>query len=370
MYPDHYFLCTIMTPLKEMFGKSWFTQLASALAGEIKGISREKVIACCMSGIGDLELNQRMRHTSAVLNQFLPGDFDEAAAILKNMIPLMPRGYTNLVFPDYVSQYGISHFRTSMDALEHFTKFGSSEFAIRHFLRNDFERTLEVMQRWAGSSDHHVRRLASEGSRPSLPWSFRLERVIKDPSVTAPILEMLKADRELYVRKSVANHLNDISKFAPDYMLDLVSGWDSSDARTAWIIRHASRTLIKKGHARSLQALHFEKTPKVKLGRLTISSRSISIGDDLDFSFTLQSQKNKSQRLAVDYRIHYVKKNGKSVKTFKLRELTLGPGETVTIRKKQRFTDFSTRRHLPGVHTLEIQLNGKILGTKSFRLTL
>lgn len=358
-----------MTPLKEMFGRKWYALLAKQLSTEIGGFPDKKFLNACLAGNETRELNDRMRHTSTVLKNFLPVEFPVAVGLLKKIVPHLPRGYTNLVFPDFVGQYGIEHFEVSMDALRYFTGFGSSEFAIRQFLRHDFDRTIRLMYGWAKSPDHHVRRLASEGSRPALPWSFRLERVIKDPSVTAPILQALKSDEELYVRKSVANHLNDISKFDPDYMLRLVNGWSKDDPRTAWVIRHASRTLIKKGHAGSLAALSFEKDAKITLSDLRVNPSNLKIGGNLEISFTLESEKKRPQKLAVDYRVHYKKKNGTSIKTFKLRELDLGACEKRAFSKIQRFTDFSTRVHHPGRHLVEIQVNGKILASRSFILS-
>lgn len=225
------------------------------------------------------------------------------------------------------------------------------------------------MNKWAEDKNHHVRRLASEGSRPRLPWSFKLDEVIKDPKVTRSILEKLKADEELYVKKSVANHLNDISKENTDYMLGLINTWDKTNPHTAWIIKHASRTLIKKGHAGSLAVFDFEKNVKVRIANFKLNKTKIKLGEELNFNFDLISEKIKSQKLVIDYVIHYAKKSGgQSPKVFKLKELDLKPKQTVSISKKQRFQDFTTRKHYSGKHIVEVMVNGKSLMKKQFVL--
>ena len=359
-----------MEPLKEMFNRAFFQKVAGEFKAVYPSFEKDKFLAEIMNGLQDLSLNQRMRRASEVLNTFLPADFSKTADILMKVIEKCPRGYTSLLFPDYVSQYGHQHFELSMNALKHFTTFGSSEFAIREFLKRDFKRTIKVMEQWAADADPHVRRLASEGSRPRLPWSFKLDEVIKHPESTSVILNKLKADPELYVRKSVANHLNDLSKDNPDYMLRVLKGWDSSNPSTAWIIRHASRSLIKKGNANSLSVFNYEKNPAVAVNKMTLNKK-VKLGDELVFSFDLSSKKKKSQKLVVDYIIHYCKKGGGlSPKVFKLKDLTLEGGTKQSISKKQRLQDFTTRKHYPGRHQLQLQVNGKIVYTGYFHLTV
>ncbi|MEI6020109.1 MAG: DNA alkylation repair protein [Bacteroidota bacterium] len=316
-------------------------------------------------------LNERMRYTSVVLKQYLSADYRKDLEVLKAVIQVMPGSYTNLLFPDYVAQFGKHDVKASLEALKYFTQFGSSEFAIRVFLKLDFKATIKVMEAWSKDKNQHVRRLASEGSRPRLPWSFKLDEVIGNPSLTRNILTNLKSDTELYVRKSVANHLNDISKEHPDYMLDLVSTWDVNNAQTAWIIKHASRSLIKKGHSGTLSIFNFEKNPKLQIKNLRLTSSKIKLGESLCFDLEIISEKNKSQKLVVDYVIHYRKKLGDlSPKVFKLKEIDLAAGQSMLMSKKQVMKDFTTRKHHAGEHLLEIQVNGKRLASKAFVLVV
>jgi 3-methyladenine DNA glycosylase AlkC len=358
-----------MEPLKELFNRAFYEQFATAFARVYPQFNRDQFVKDVTQNFESLSLNERMRNTSVVLQKHLPADYEKALEIMYAAIPTLRGGYTTLVFPDFVSQFGLKHHQLSLDALKYFTTFGSSEFAIRVFLKNDFEQTLATMIEWAGDANHHVRRLASEGSRPRLPWSFKLPQVIENPKVTQPILEQLNADSELYVRKSVANHLNDFSKDNPDYMLELVGSWDRSHPHTAWIVKHGTRTLIKKGNAGSMAVFGFEKEVKLRVENFRLVSADLTLGEVLDFSFDLVSEKQTSQKLVVDYIIHYRKSAGDlSPKVFKLKELHLEPNQRITLSKKQRIQDFTTRKHYAGEHLLEIQVNGTVMAKLSFQL--
>ncbi len=358
-----------MEPLKEMFNKAYYQKLAQALNDADKTIDPKKFLAAMLDGLEPLSLNERLRKTAQTMNRVLSPDYKKAMAVLFKVSPNMPRGYTSLVFPDYVGLYGHEHFDLSMEALKQFTSMGTSEFAIREFLKRDFKKTIAVMKKWSTDKDHHVRRLSSEGSRPRLPWSFKLDAVISNPAVTQPILEALKEDQELYVRKSVANHLNDVSKDNPDYMLQVVSTWNKAHPHTAWIVKHASRSLIKKGNASSLAVFDFEKNIKITLENFKLTPSKLKLGESLHFSFDLVSKKATGQKLVVDYLIHYRKKSGElSPKVFKLKELTLGPKQRASFSKKQVFKDFTTRKHETGTHRIEIQVNGKIYHKEEFYL--
>ena len=169
----------------------------------------------------------------------------------------------------------------------------------------------------------------------------------------------------------MANHLNDISKQHPDYMVSLVKGWESNNPHTAWIVKHASRTLIKKGHSDALAVFGFEKNPKIKIQNFRIIKNKIKLGESLHFEFDLISDKKSNQKLVIDYIIHYRKKLGDlSPKVFKLKELNLGSAEKTNITKKQVIKDFSTRKHFAGDHVLEIQINGTILHKESFKVII
>lgn len=355
--------------LKEMFNRAYFERLGKEVEAAAPKVKRAALLKDLLDGNEGRELNARMRHASNTLRTHLPADFRKSVNVLKDVAQRMPKGYTSLLYPDFVGQFGQDDPAFSLDALKHFTSYGSSEFAVREFLRRDMKGTLKVMRAWAEDESEHVRRLASEGSRPRLPWSFRLDAVLKDPKLTTPILERLRADDSLYVRKSVANHLNDFSKDHPKYMIDLLRAWDRKHPHTAWIAKHASRTLIKAGNVDALSLFAFDSSVKVRVDTLELSPKKLKLGATLEFSFTVTSEAVRSQQLVIDYAIHYRKANGStSKKVFKLKELELGPKAKASIRKRQRIVDFSTRKHHPGEHVVEVLVNGRSRAQAAFDL--
>jgi 3-methyladenine DNA glycosylase AlkC len=355
--------------LKDWFNGARYRQIADLLADAHPGFDRKRFLAVATTGLDELTLIQRVRRATEACHATLPADFPKAVAALKRIAPRVQHGFVGIFLPDFVGQHGHAHFEESMEALKFFTPFSSAEFAIREFLRRDLTRTLAVMERWSRDENEHVRRLASEGSRPRLPWSFRLDALVADPSPAASILENLRADPSLYVRKSVANHLNDISKDHPDWMLARLKSWDLAHPHTQWIAKRAARTLIKAGHQPALHLFNFGSKPAVKLTDFKVTPARLKLGQTLEFSFSLTSTTRKTQSLAVDYVIHYVKASGgTSAKVFKLRELSLAAGETQVIRKRQTIRDFTTRKHHAGSHRLEIQVNGRILAAARFDL--
>ncbi|MCW3071454.1 MAG: hypothetical protein JWO44_1344 [Bacteroidetes bacterium] len=357
--------------LKDMFNKKFYTRLAVEFTKADKKFHAENFVKDVMKGLDEMALNQRLRHTTVAMKKYLPADYKRSLDIIYEVIPEFKSHYTCFIFPDFVGQYGHDHVSLSLDALKELTKFGTSEFAIREYLKRDLKGTLKVMNKWTDDKNVHVRRLASEGCRPRLPWSFNIPEIMANPELTRPILEKLKADDELYVKKSVANHLNDFSRTQTDWMLNVLNSWDKKNEHTAWIIRHASRTLIKKGHPGSLAVFDFEKNVKVELKNLKLKSSKIKLGDTLDFSFEIVSGKNKAQKLVIDYAVYYAKKSGApGRKVFKLKELQLEPGKKAAITKTQSFKDFSTRKHYAGKHAVEIMVNGKSYGKKEFLLSV
>lgn len=355
--------------LKEMFNAAYFARLAKETEAVYPKFERAAFLKEVQHGNEARELNARMRHASHTLRAHLPTDFRKAVHVLKDLAPRMSKGYTALLYPDFVGQFGLDDPAFSLEALKHFTSYGSSEFAVREYFRRDVKGTLTVMRTWAEDDNEHVRRLASEGSRPRLPWSFRLDAVLKDPKLTTPILERLRADDSLYVRKSVANHLNDFSKDHPKYMVEVLRSWDLKYPHTAWIAKHASRTLIKAGDPAALALFAFDTKVKVRVDDLRITPKKIKLGDTLAFSFTVVSEAMRGQQLVIDYAIHYRKASGgTSRKVFKLKEVELGAKGSMDITKRQRIVDFSTRKHYPGEHVVEVMVNGQVKASSAFQL--
>ncbi len=313
------------------------------------------------------ELKERMRHTTLCLHELLPADYLEALAILEKCAPSV-KGFEAMVLPDYVELYGMDFWDESLHALGFFTKFASSEFAIRPFLDKDPEKTIAYMSRWAESVDEKVRRFASEGCRPRLPWAMALPKFKKNPRPILPILEKLKNDDSEFVRRSVANNLNDISKDNPEIALELCEKWIGSSPRTDWIIKHACRSLLKAGDKRALKLFGYGDPANIQLENLSLSSTALAIGDTLEYTFALRVKSDTSTMVRLECAIEYVKSSGKtSKKIFKLTERDYAPGAHM-IKRKQSFQDMSTRKHFPGKHRITILANGEEKAAATFQL--
>jgi 3-methyladenine DNA glycosylase AlkC len=357
--------------LKEIFDRTRLQHIASETAAICQSFDAERFMALATENLDELGIMQRMRQTATSIHSTLDLDFPEAIDVLTALAPRIKHGFASITLPEYVALYGQKHFDISMKALEYFTQFGSAEFAIRHFLASDFERTLAVMRGWAEDENEHVRRLASEGSRPRLPWSFQLRNLIADPSPTAPILDALKNDPSLYVRKSVANHLNDITKDHPQFVIDRISKWPMDDKHTAWIVRHALRTLIKKGDPHALGLIGTTGKAMVRIEGFSVSPASISLGERITLEARIASTSETAQQLVIDYAVHYVKKSGAaSRKVFKLKEIVLPPSASQNLSINQMIRDFTTRTHNAGHHKIELIVNGETLGESGFDLTI
>ncbi|MFR2551143.1 MAG: DNA alkylation repair protein [Clostridioides difficile] len=314
----------------------------------------------------NLELKARCRKISMSLGMYLPEDYKEALSILEKSVAGF---YFAFFFPDFVEVYGQDdiNWDLSISALERNTEYWSSEFAVRAFIIKDEERMMAQMRKWSKHKSEHVRRLASEGCRPQLPWGQAISKFKKDPTPVLPILEQLKTDTSTYVQKSVANNLNDISKTHPDLVISIAKDWYGKNKSTNWIVKHGCRTLLKKGNRDVLALFGYDDTTSINIQDFTLETTSISIGEDLTFSFNILAKKATKTRL--EYGIDYMKSNGKrNRKIFKISEVSLKENEKKSYMKKHSFADVSVRRHYPGIHSITIIINGVEKGKLDFEL--
>ncbi len=354
--------------MKHWFDEAFYERTAARLAALHPRFDSPGFLVRALDGLDGLELMARMHRAADAFHAALPLPFAEQIDVLRAHAAEIGHGFAGIWPCAHIAARGLDHPDLALPALRDLTRHGSAEFAIRPFLVRDLTGTLAVMREWAASDDEHVRRLASEGCRPRLPWGLRLRSLVDDPRPALPILETLKADPSLYVRKSVANHLNDIAKDHPDLLLDVVSAWNRRDARTAWIVKHGLRTLVKKGHPRALALLGAGAAPKVR-ATVAVSPRRIQLGDTITLAAQIVSDSARAQSLIVDYVVHYARASGRaSAKVFKWTALDLAPGETVELTKRQTIRDFTTRKHHPGRHRVELQVNGRTLAEAEFEL--
>jgi 3-methyladenine DNA glycosylase AlkC len=358
---------TTSPALKEIFNSARLEHIASEMRAVYPGFDAKAFLHMTHDGLAGLSVMQRMARVSECLHAVLPLSYEASLYVLREVAPRLNSAFVSMFLPHYVASYGRHTFDLSLDALKYFTRFGSSEFAVRHFLRDDLERTLNAMHDWALDANEHVRRLASEGSRPRLPWSFHLEPIQANPGLAAGILDALKADSSLYVRKSVANHLNDVTKAHPDWVLDRIEGWPLDNSHTRWIARHALRSLIKQGNARALAVIGVGGKAHVDILDLQVSPAVIRLGDQITLSFKVQSTLGQAQRLVIDYAIDYVKASGgTSAKVFKLKTFDLPAQGCISLSRSQSIRELTTRRHYAGRHAVHLLVNGERLGSTAF----
>ena len=343
-------------------------RFADGLTAADPTFDRDRFVAFVLDGRwADRELKERMRHLALGLGEVFD-DYERALEILARTAE-QTDGFMGMVLSEYVYCFGQERPDLSLPALRLFTRHGSGEFAIRPFIEADTEGTMAAMLAWTRDDNEHVRRLASEGCRPRLPWAPALPAFKKDPTPVLPILEALKDDEDDYVRRSVANHLNDISKDHPDLVLDLAARWIGNSERTDWIVKHACRTLLKAGDPRAMRIFGFADPAQLRVEDLTLSATSVPIGGHLHFAFELHNDEDMARKVRLEYRVDYVKARGKrSGKVFQIKEAEMAPGAH-PVRRKLSLADLSTRKHYPGEHGLAVIVNGVAKADVSFSLT-
>ncbi len=351
--------------LKDQFDQPLLQRLAAAVARQSPGFDTELFVSTLWDEhYLQQSLKQRVRRIAGTLYQQLHQPFATACEIL-TPVSAEIRGLPGFIFPDIVEQFGLDDFTTSMQALANFTCYSTGEFAIRPFFQRYPEQSLQQLQHWAQSANLHHRRLASEGCRPRLPWGQILPQFIADPTPLLPVLQALKQDPEDYVRRSVANNLNDISKDHPALVLQLAEQWHGVHPDTDWILKHALRGLLKQRHSAALAL--FGCAPRRISATLTLAQPVIHYGDALDFQAQIQADDGPAP-LRVEYAIDFASKNGsKRHKVFQWLQREYGPG-TLQLKKSYRFTDLTTRKHHAGAHQLHLIVNGEIVATQAFNL--
>ena len=355
--------------LKDWFDEARYRAIARELGRIEPRFDAKAFLKRVLAALESRSLMQRLHECALAAETALPGTYRQKVAVLQKLAPKIGHEFVAIFLCDFVATFGLDDFDFSMEALRFFTCFGSAEFAVRPFIAADQKAALKTMVRWTKDADEKVRRLASEGSRPRLPWGLQLKALVRDPEPTGAILEALKDDESLFVRRSVANHLNDITKDHPERVLARLEGWDLEKEPLRWIAKHACRTLIKRGNPRALKLFGFGGKAAVE-ARLSLKPTQLALGDRLNIEATLTSTSPKTQRLAIDYVIHYVKARGVAFeKVFKWTEIDLPARKAVVLTKSQVIRDFTTRKHHPGHHRVELQVNGARVAKAGFDLS-
>ncbi len=356
-------------PLKNLFSKELINSLAKLIKQHYKKFNTNTFIDDVFDDTwNEKELKQRMRHITICMHKHISLPYPKQVEILSAAAPQF-KGFIAMFFPDFIEVYGLNDLTTSIKALELFTQYSSSEFAVRPFIIKYPKQMVKQHLKWAQHKNHHVRRLASEGIRPRLPWAMALPEFKKDPTPILPILELLKNDESEYVRKSVANCLNDISKDHPDVVLQIVNIWKGNNKETDWVVKHASRGLLKQGNVLALKSFGLNDQVNAKVAKLEIFKNKLKIGDEFNFETTIELLDKTAHNIRVEYNIYFVKSNGKhSPKIFQIGTYKVKPKQFLALKRKHKFSDLTTRKHYPGEHILAVVVNGKELARQTFML--
>jgi len=356
-------------PLIKQYGADVPQAITSMISSVYPAFDGAGFVREVFDGFETLALMARGQKIAQALRRFLPNDYAQALAILMASVDV-PHGrdprltlgsFLYLPHTRFVANYGLDHFEASMAAQHALTQRFSAEFSIRPFLQHHTQATLRQLTVWASDTSEHVRRLVSEGSRPRLPWAPRLRQFQMDPTPVLALLDLLKDDPALYVRRSVANNLNDIGKDHPELLTRTTQAWlqDASPERV-WIVGHALRSAVKRGEAGALSVLGFGQAAQLAVGQVQISPGQAAMGGAVQISLVLTNTQTQPQRVLVDLAVHYVKANGLTrAKVFKLTTLALAPGQSAQLSKKLSLAEMTTRKHYPGAHRVEVILNGQ-----------
>ncbi len=372
-------------PLKHLLNDGVPPRIAAMVRRAWRGFDTAAFLRQIEPGYEGLELMQRGQRIADALHAHLPTDVPRALAVLTDSLD-PPMGLDAKGEPDagdrpysaflylphsmYIAAHGLPHLDDAMRAQHALTQRFTAEFSLRPYLLHHREATLKHLRAWAQDNNAHVRRAASEGTRPRLPWAPRLPAFQKDPTFALPLLDALKDDPSSYVRRSVANHLGDIAKDHPGVATDTARNWlRGASADREALVRHGLRFLVKQGHAGALETLGVGHAVQLDVCAVRITPTQAAIGGKLRIEADLHNPTQRPQRVLADLQVHYVKASGEaSPKVFKLNTLELAPGETVTLGKTLSLAQMTTRTHYPGRHAVALLLNGRVHPIGAFDL--
>ncbi|MEW2634566.1 DNA alkylation repair protein [Streptomyces sp. NPDC048389] len=345
-----------------------------ALVMTAAGCAPATALRGCGARLDGLTFSGRVAAVKEAVLADLPDDYPGFAAALR--AALRHPGFVGwMTFPvnEAVAERALAHgvFEPALGLLADLTPLLTAESAVRPFLRHDLHRALRTILPWTDHPDPHLRRLASEGTRPRLPWATRLPELVTDPSPALPVLDSLYRDSSEYVRRSVANHLNDISRDHPETAVATASRWLADPAATTpALVRHGLRTLVKAGHPQALALLGHDHDAAVDVTGPDVRTPDVPSGGHLVFAYEVTNTGSQAADLMIDYVVHHRKANGTlSPKVFKLTTRTLAPGERWSQVRRHSFRPISTRRYHPGLHRVQLQVNGRPYGLADFTLT-
>jgi 3-methyladenine DNA glycosylase AlkC len=351
-----------MADFKDEFSPALVDRLGAEIGEAWPAFPQEEWRARAVEGLDEMRLLERVTHLAGVLADLLPPAFPDAARVLHEALRSEALdGWMTLPLGRMVADRGIDEPEIALPLLAALSPRFSSEATVRPFIQRHPEITYRHLRAWASHPDDEVRRLVSECTRPRLPWAAQLPTHVADPQLAIVFLDMLFDDPSEYVRRSVANHLNDISKDHREVALDCARRWGPASTHGDFVVRHGLRTLVKRGDPEALGLLGYAHDKVVTLEAIDCTPPVIAIGDEVTLTAVLSVE--EPTRAAIDYVVHSQGAKGlKAGKVFKLTSRDMRPGYPETIVRRHRFRHVSIRTIRPGRHRIDIQVNGRILG--------
>lgn len=384
-------MVTNVRNMAESFKNMYNEQFFDKFAKDLKLVMGDFDVCKFVSQIMDDEwenrgYKQRIMHIATILKKFLPADYREAIAKILELLDCVKETLPDLskiddenfglltleygaVLDNYIEQYGMDDYETSIKAIEKVTQFTSCEFVTHSFIVKYKDKMMEQMLVWSKHEHWGVRRLASEGCRPRLPWAMALPDLKDNPTPIIPILENLKNDPSRFVRLSVANNLNDIAKDNPEMVIDLVKKWKGESEDVDWVIKHGCRTLLKQGNPEVMKLFGFDSVKNVSIEKFQFSRPEVVLGNSLEFSFNLLNNNNERTKIRLEYGVYYQKANGAlAKKVYKISEKEYAGNSVTHITRKHSFRVVTTRKFHLGLHQVAVIINGNEFEKYDFEL--
>lgn len=377
----------MLEPFKDMYNKQFFDRFTNDLKLVINDLDAHEFVSRVMDDEWEnREYKQRVSHIATILKSFLPADYKDAIAkilqlldYVKDTLPdfskiddknfnLLTLEY-GAVLDNYVEQCGLDDYETSIKAIEKITQFTSCEFVTHSFIVKYPDKMMKQMLVWSKHEHWGVRRLASEGCRPRLPWAMALPKLKENPAPIIPILENLKNDPSRFVRLSVANNLNDIAKDNPATVIELAKKWKGESEEVDWVIKHGCRTLLKQGNPEVMKLFGFDSIKNISIEDFQIPMPKVKVGNSLEFSFDLLNNDNKKVKIRLEYGIYYQKANGTlAKKVHRISEKEYAGSSVTRVTRKHSFRVVTTRKFHLGLHQVAVIINGNEFEKHDFEL--
>jgi 3-methyladenine DNA glycosylase AlkC len=366
----------------ELFHKEKIYKIASEIKETYLAFKKDAFIEDVLSKFPELELKERLSHIAKTLRVYMPSNYRESTTWLLVSLPLelnplkTDNDFGDFIYASY-AEFILIHgcnkedIEFSLEALAEMTKRFSVEFAIRDFINEFPIETLKMLDKCSVSVNYHQRRLASEGTRPRLPWG---KNILLDYRKSVKILDNLFYDKTRFVTRSVANHLNDIAKIDASLVIETLKRWKDSHKQNEkemdFILHHSLRTLVKEGNVEALELLGYSKNLAIKIENFSLNRAKIKVGEALDFSFNIST--SRAENLIIDYIVFFKTKTGKlSTKVYKLKKIQMKKDEFLRLSKKYLFkANQTTRKLYAGNHKIALQINGKVYKEANFSLEL